>query len=227
MSAEPADAPSGGAASSRQTPPDWVVPVTSHEREALQSHRGAVLWFTGLSAAGKTTLSTALERLLFQGGVRTIRLDGDELRRGLSADLDMSPGGRSEHLRRVSACAHLASQAGLLVLVAAVSPLREHRALARGMVSGGRFVEVYVATSLDCCERRDPKGLYARARRRDLVGMTGIDAPYEVPEHAEVVIDGAQPLSRGLDALLDALARLALVDAEKLARARAWWEALP
>ncbi len=156
---------------------------------------GAVLpscyWITGLSGAGKSTLAQALCAAVRARGRAAVVLDGDELRRGLCADLGMSDADRDENIRRAGEVAHLMSAAGLLVVCAFVSPFGAGRDRVRGLFPPGRFAEIYLSTSLATCAARDPKGLYARARAGELTGLTGWDAPYEAPRGAEFVFDTA------------------------------------
>ena len=151
--------------------------------------QGSVIWLTGLSASGKSTLAFALERHFTEQGRAAYVLDGDIVRRGLSRDLGFSQADRSENIRRVGEVAALLADAGICALVALISPYRSDRAQARAMVPSGYFFEVHISTPLDICERRDPKGIYRKARLGLLPGFTGIDAPYESPEKAEVVLN--------------------------------------
>jgi adenylyl-sulfate kinase len=168
--------------------------VSSAEYEALSGHRGAVVWFTGLSGAGKSTLSLRVERRLHEAGVHTRRLDGDVVRDGLNADLGFSPEDRTENVRRIACVAELFADTGVIALVAVIAPYESDRAAARAMCPPGRYFEIYVDTSLEVCERRDVKGLYAKARAGKLREFTGIDAPYEIPESPELVANGAGDL---------------------------------
>jgi len=147
------------------------------------------IWLTGLPAAGKTTLASALEQRLREVGRMTCVLDGDSLRKGLCRDLGFSEADRVENIRRVAEVARLMVDAGLTVMVALVSPFREQRRLARQLLSDGEFIEVFVDTPLAECERRDPKGMYARARKGELKDFTGIGSRYERPENPDVRID--------------------------------------
>ncbi len=160
--------------------------VLRSDRERLHGHRGATLWLTGLSGSGKSTVAHLAEHLLHARGCSTYVLDGDNVRHGLNGDLGFSPEDRKENVRRVAEVARLFVDAGLLVLVAFISPYREDRARARAMHAPGDFVEVFVDAPLATCEQRDPKGLYARARRGEIRGFTGLDAPYEPPDSPEV-----------------------------------------
>lgn len=177
--------------------------------EALGS-RGATVWFTGLSGSGKSTIAAAVERRLVGAGVPAYRLDGDNLRLGLNADLGFGAEDRRENVRRVAHVARLLADAGMVALTCLISPYAEGRREARRLHvdAGLEFVEVFVDTPLAECQRRDPKGLYARARTGDLTGLTGVDDPYEPPEAAEVVVAGASPGVEGAAGLvLDALGR--------------------
>jgi bifunctional enzyme CysN/CysC len=161
------------------------------ERWLAIDQRGGTVLLTGLPAAGKTTIAVELERRLVDGGQSAYLLDGDNIRHGLSEDLGFSPGDRSEHIRRVGHVARLMADAGTIALVAMISPVAEDRAQLRRAheLANLPFVEVFVDTPLAECERRDPKGLYARARAGQLEGFTGVDAPYEPPERPELRVD--------------------------------------
>jgi adenylylsulfate kinase len=166
--------------------------IGSQEREAALGQRAATVWLTGLPGAGKSTLAYALEKRLFALGRTCYVLDGDNVRHGLNRDLGFSPGDRSENIRRLAEVAKLMCDAGLIVIVAAISPCREDRAAARAIIGAHRFVETYVSTPLECCEARDPKGLYARARRGEIGSFTGISAPYEPPGDAHITLDTSE-----------------------------------
>ena len=163
--------------------------VSLEEREALNGHKGAVLWFTGLSGSGKSTVARQLERRLYARGVHTMALDSDTLRHGLSGDLGFAPDDRAEHIRRVAEVASLGFSHADVVLCSFISPYRRDRDYARSIVPEGRFFEIYTKCALDVVKRRDPKGLYAKALRGDIRQFTGITAPYEEPEHAEIVVE--------------------------------------
>ncbi len=171
----------------------WHAPELSREeRWARAGQRGATVWFTGLSGSGKSTVAAAVERALFDAGHVSYLLDGDNVRYGLNAGLGFSPEDRDENVRRLSEAAALFADAGVVCLVSAISPYRHQRAAARAAHGRGEvdFVEVWVATPIEECERRDPKGLYRKARSGEITGFTGIDAPYEAPEAADLVIGG-------------------------------------
>jgi bifunctional enzyme CysN/CysC len=174
-------------------PPDVTWHPSALEREhrwATLRQRGATVWLTGLPASGKSTIAVALERRLIEAGQAAYLLDGDNVRHGLSDDLGFAPGDRAEHIRRVAHVARLMADAGVVAVVSLVSPLRDDRAVARRLheVAELPFLEVHVDTPLEECERRDPKGLYARARAGELQGFTGVDAPYEAPERPELTL---------------------------------------
>jgi bifunctional enzyme CysN/CysC len=162
--------------------------VTREARERRNRHKGAILWLTGLSGAGKSTVATELERELFAMGLHTYILDGDNIRHGLSANLGFSPEDRTENIRRVAEVSRLLMDAGVLVITAFISPYRDDRRLARSLVDEDEFVEVYVNAPLDVCEQRDPKGLYKKARAGQIANFTGVSAPYEPPDQPEIVV---------------------------------------
>jgi len=160
--------------------------VTSDQRAVRNGHRGRVIWLTGLSASGKSTIATELERELFNLGQHVYVLDGDNMRHGLCSDLGFSPKDRKENIRRVGETAKLFAEAGNICITAFISPYRSDREMVRQILEPGKFVEVYVNAPLQVCEARDPKGLYARARAHQIKDFTGISAPYEAPERAEL-----------------------------------------
>ncbi|MEK9643914.1 MAG: adenylyl-sulfate kinase [Alphaproteobacteria bacterium] len=177
--------------------------VTQEMRMARNGHRGGVMWFTGLSGSGKSTIAIELERRLFQKGYQVYVLDGDNVRHGLNANLGFTPEDRAENIRRVGEVAALMAQAGFIVLSAFISPYRSDRERARMAAGNEHFHEVYVSASLDVCEQRDPKGLYGRARAGEIKDFTGISAPYEPPEACEIEIDtGKLDLNDSLDKIL-------------------------
>ncbi|RME50239.1 MAG: sulfate adenylyltransferase subunit CysN [Caldilineae bacterium] len=163
--------------------------VTRAMRERLNGHQAAVLWFTGLSGSGKSTVARRLEQRLYELGVRTLYLDGDNLRHGLNGDLGFSPEDRKENIRRVAEVAKLGFDHGNLVICTFISPYAADRAFARSLIPTGRFFEIYVKCDIDVCKRRDPKGLYARALRGEIKNFTGVDAPYEEPSQPELVVE--------------------------------------
>jgi adenylylsulfate kinase len=163
--------------------------VTREEREKKFSHRGCTIWLTGLSGSGKSTLANALDDALWQRGIRSYVLDGDNVRHGLNKDLGFSPEDRAENIRRIGEVARLFTDAGIINVTAFISPYRADRDRARSIQKEGDFVEVYVRASVEECEKRDTKGLYAKARGGQIPEFTGISAPYEEPERAEVTVD--------------------------------------
>ncbi len=180
-----------------------------NHRQQSTGQAGATIWFTGLPASGKSTVAVAVERALVESGRVAYLLDGDNLRHGLSDDLGFSPGDRTENIRRVGHLTRLLADAGVVALASLVSPLKSDRETARALSDAAKlpFIEVHIATSLEECEKRDPKGLYKRARRGELKGLTGVDAPYEPPEDADLVLDTAgadiDDLAAKVIALLD------------------------
>ncbi|WP_456296591.1 adenylyl-sulfate kinase [Vibrio sp. AK197] len=174
-------------------------------RAKLKQQRPAVLWFTGLSGAGKSTIAGALENKLAEMGYHTYLLDGDNVRHGLCSDLGFSEQDRRENIRRIGELSKLMADAGLIVLSAFISPHREERALVRNMLPQGEFLEVFVNTSLDVCEQRDPKGLYKKARAGEIPNFTGIDSEYQAPLEPELDLPAGQ-------ASVDELVELCLVD---------------
>ena len=163
--------------------------ITLDERVGLFRHRPVTLWLTGLSATGKSTLAYALEKRLLEAGHACVVLDGDNLRHGLNRELGFTPADRTANISRVAEVARLFNDAGLLVVTAFISPYRADREQARAVIGEARFVEAFVDTPLDECERRDPKGLYAKARAGKLPEFTGVSAPYEPPATPELRLD--------------------------------------
>jgi adenylylsulfate kinase len=170
----------------------WHIGEVDREaRATAHGHRGAVLWFTGLSGSGKSTIGHRVERMLIERGAFAYVLDGDNVRHGLNSDLGFAPEDRVENIRRIGEVARLFADAGGLVLSAFISPYREDRDRVRGLMGPGEFIEVFVDTPLEICEARDPKGLYKKARAGEISNFTGLDAPYEVPENPEVHLETA------------------------------------
>ena len=158
-------------------------------REELLQQKGCVIWFTGLSGSGKSTVANQVATNLHQSGRMTYVLDGDNIRHGLNKNLGFSPEDRQENIRRIGEVAKLFADAGLITTTAFISPYRQDRDEVRNILPSGRFVEVLVDCPLEVCESRDPKGLYKKARAGELKGFTGIDAPYEAPKNAELVVN--------------------------------------
>jgi len=170
----------------------WHIGEVDREaRAAAHGHRGAVLWFTGLSGSGKSTIGHRVERMLIERGAFAYVLDGDNVRHGLNSDLGFAAEDRVENIRRIGEVARLFADAGALVLSAFISPYRKDRDRVRGLMSPGEFIEVFVDTPLEICEARDPKGLYKKARAGEISNFTGLDAPYEAPENPEVHLQTA------------------------------------
>jgi adenylylsulfate kinase len=170
----------------------WHIGEVDREaRAAAHGHRGAVLWFTGLSGSGKSTIGHRVERMLIERGAFAYVLDGDNVRHGLNSDLGFAPEDRVENIRRIGEVARLFADAGGLVLSAFISPYRADRDRVRALMGPGEFIEVFVDTPLEICEARDPKGLYKKARAGEISNFTGLDAPYEVPESPEVHLETA------------------------------------
>ena len=158
-------------------------------KEKRNKHKSRVLWFTGLSGSGKSTVANATEKLLYEMGLQTYILDGDNVRMGLNKDLGFSAKDRTENIRRITEVAKLFADSGAIVLTAFISPYRADRQNARKIISNNDFIEVFINADLSVCENRDPKGLYKKARAGEIKGFTGIDAPYEAPINPELVID--------------------------------------
>lgn len=163
--------------------------VNQAAREELLKQKGVVIWFTGLSGSGKSTIANQVANVLHQLGKLTYVLDGDNIRHGLNKNLGFSPEDREENIRRIGEVAKLFADAGIIATTAFISPYRKDRDKAREILEDGRFIEVFVDCPLEVCESRDPKGLYKKARAGEIKEFTGIDAPYEVPENAEIVIN--------------------------------------
>ncbi|PLY16400.1 MAG: adenylyl-sulfate kinase [Sedimenticola sp.] len=168
----------------------WHEPTVTRDRRAANNgHKSVILWFTGLSGSGKSTIAHALEESLYQLGANTYVLDGDNVRHGLCGDLGFSDADRNENIRRIGELAKLFIDAGVIALTAFISPFLEDRQKARELVKEGDFIEIFVQCPLAVCETRDPKGLYKKARAGLIKGYTGISSPYEEPENPEIVID--------------------------------------
>lgn len=163
--------------------------VTKEERQKRNGHKSAVIWFTGLSGSGKSTVSVALEKALFNEGKQTYRLDGDNVRHGLNKNLEFSPEDRTENIRRIGEVAKLMVDAGSITVTAFISPYKQDRDNVRAILEDGEFIEVYTKCSVEECENRDPKGLYKKARSGEIPEFTGISAPYEAPDHPEIILD--------------------------------------
>jgi bifunctional enzyme CysN/CysC len=189
-----------------------AIEVDPRAHAALKGQRAVVIWFTGLSGAGKSTIANLVEKRLHSLGRHTFLLDGDNVRHGLNKDLGFTEADRVENIRRVAEVARLMVDAGLITLVSFISPFRAERDMARARVAEGQFCEVFVDTPLGVAEERDPKGLYKKARRGDLKNFTGIDSPYEAPEAPELRIDTTlSNAEQAAEAVLDQLRRMGFI----------------
>ncbi|MDB4325008.1 adenylyl-sulfate kinase [Flavobacteriaceae bacterium] len=166
--------------------------ITKAQRETLHGHKAYLLWFTGLSGSGKSTLANLVEMELYKKGLSTYILDGDNVRQGINKDLSFTPQDRSENIRRIAEISNLMLDAGVVTLAAFVSPYIKDREAVKQIVGPDNFIEIYVNTTLEACERRDVKGLYRKARAGEIKNMTGISAPYQAPTHPdlEIITDG-------------------------------------
>ncbi len=163
--------------------------ISRKDRETLLKQKGILLWFTGLSASGKSTVANEVTYRLHQMGKLTYVLDGDNIRHGLNKNLGFSPQDREENIRRISEVGNLFADAGLITTTAFISPYRKDRDFARQLLGEGRFVEIFVKASVDTCEKRDPKGLYQKAKKGEVKEFTGVSAPYEEPLRPEILLD--------------------------------------
>jgi bifunctional enzyme CysN/CysC len=163
--------------------------ISRELREKQNGHKAAVLWFTGISASGKTTIARSIEHKLFVNGIQTVLLDGDMVRKGLCNDLGFSEKDRKENIRRISEVARLLFEQGSVVICTFISPFREDRQYARSLIADGRFFEIFVKCDIETAKKRDPKGLYQKALRGEIKDFTGISSPFEEPENPEIVLD--------------------------------------
>ena len=189
---------------------DWNI--DRQAREALNRHKAAVLWLTGLSGAGKSTIAMALEKTLFESGCQTILLDGDQLRHGLCADLGFSGKEREENIRRAAQVAKLFFESGHLVICTFISPFARDRAVARSLIPEGRFFEIHVSCDLEVCKRRDPNGLYAKAIRGEIKNFTGVSSPYEAPDNPEILLNtNLQSVEDSVACIMDRLKKREII----------------
>ena len=163
--------------------------VSTADRQLLNGHSGGLIWFTGLSGSGKSTLAHAVEKKLHNLCVRSYVLDGDNIRTGLNNDLDLSPEGRKENIRRIAEVAKLMVNAGLLIFAAFITPYKQSQKYIQKLMTDFPYYEVYIKCNIDICIKRDPKGLYKKARQGKITNMTGISAPYEEPDHPSLIIE--------------------------------------
>lgn len=180
--------------------------ISKEDRQKLNKHQSCVLWFTGLSGSGKSTIAMAVEEQLFRKGVHCYTLDGDNIRHGLNKDLSFTMKDRKENIRRIGEVSKLFMDTGLVVLTAFISPYQSDRAMVRSLFQPGEFIEIYVKCSLEECERRDPKGLYRKARTGEIQNFTGISDPYEAPTNPEILIEtDKQPLCQSVSQIISYL----------------------
>lgn len=163
--------------------------ITEKDRCKLNKHSSFVVWFTGLSCSGKSTLANELEKMLFEKGNHTYILDGDNIRKGLNSDLHFSIADRKENLRRIGYVANLFVDAGIICIAAFIAPLADDRELLKNIIGREKFIEIFVDTPIEICEQRDVKGLYKKARKGEIKDFTGVNAPYERPTHPDLIID--------------------------------------
>jgi adenylylsulfate kinase len=186
--------------------------ITKADRERLLHQKGIVIWFTGLSGSGKSTLARAVEEKLFERGHLSFVLDGDNIRHGLNKNLGFSPEDREENIRRIGEVAKLFADAGLITMTAFISPYRKDRDNARQLLKEKEFIEVFVKVPLDVAEKRDPKGLYKKARAGEIAEFTGISAPYEEPTKPELMIDTSESdLNESVDIVIQYLEKNGLI----------------
>lgn len=187
--------------------------ITREDRYKLNNHRSCLLWFTGLSASGKSSLAAAVEKELYDYGIRSYVLDGDNIRHGLNNNLGFSPEDRKENIRRIGEVSKLFVDAGLFALSAFISPYREDRDMVRNLFPNHEFIEVFVKCPLEVCETRDPKGLYKKARKGEIQQFTGISAPYEEPLKPEIVIESnEQTLEQSVEQVIQYLKEKHFID---------------
>jgi len=178
--------------------------VSVEHRRKQNKHNSLLIWFTGLSGSGKSTLANQVEVALHEQGLRTYVLDGDNIRRGLNTDLDFTPEGRKENLRRIAEAAKLFIDAGVVTLAAFISPLQRDREKIKQIVGKENFIEIYVKASVEACEKRDVKGLYQKARNGEIKNFTGISAPYEEPENPDVVVNSEkETIAESIQIIMD------------------------
>ena len=182
--------------------------ITKDKRNQLNKQKSAILWFTGLSGSGKSTIANAVEEYLHRHSIRTYILDGDNVRHGLNGDLGFSDEDRKENIRRIGEVSKLFIDAGVMVLTSFISPFIQDRSFVRSIVNENEFIEIHIKCPLDICERRDVKGLYQKARRGEIKEFTGIDSPYELPENPEITIDtSVMNIDESVNAIINYLVR--------------------
>ncbi|WP_320663400.1 adenylyl-sulfate kinase [Prochlorococcus sp. MIT 1223] len=190
--------------------------VNRESRSIERGHKSVIIWFTGLSGSGKSTLANAVNIALFNSGISTYVLDGDNIRHGLCKDLGFSDFDREENIRRIGEVSKLFLDAGIVVLTAFVSPFRADREKARDLVGKGDFIEIYCAADLKVCEKRDTKGLYAKARKGEIKDFTGISSPYEEPEFPELIVNtGSETLQDSVQLVINKLIDMDIIKDQK------------
>ena len=187
--------------------------VLKEDREKLLNQKGVIIWTTGLSGSGKSTIANEIAYKLHSMGKLSYVLDGDNIRHGLNKNLGFSPEDRNENIRRISEVAKLFSDSGVIAITAFISPYRKFRNFCRELVEPGKFIEVYCKASLDTCEKRDPKGMYKKAREGIIKDFTGIDAPYEEPENPEVIVDtDNETVEESVDKVINTLKKFNIIE---------------
>ncbi|CAL4324823.1 Adenylyl-sulfate kinase [Buchnera aphidicola (Protaphis terricola)] len=179
--------------------------VTRIKREKNNIHKSIVIWFTGLSGSGKSTIANILENVLFKNSIHTYVLDGDNIRCGLCSDLNFSLEDRNENIRRIAEVSKLMLDAGLIVLVAVISPYRKQRFMVANILGKNNFLEVFVDTPIKICEERDPKGLYKKSRQKKIIDFTGINSLYEEPEKPDIYLDGTVSFKKNIKKIIKVL----------------------
>ena len=187
--------------------------ISRADRRKILGHGGCTVWLTGLSGSGKSTVAHEVERRLMDRGVHSFVLDGDNIRHGLNGDLGFSEEDRGENIRRIGEVSRLFTEAGLVVITAFISPFKQDRDRARGLFENGEFFEIFVRCPLELCESRDPKGLYAQARRGELQEFTGIDSPFEDPEDPELILDtGRMSVEDCADRIIELMRKSGIIE---------------
>jgi len=191
--------------------------IIKSDREKLLNQKPCILWFTGLSGSGKSTVANAVEKKLFEMGRKTYLLDGDNVRHGLNKDLGFSDLDRIENIRRIGEISKLFVDSGLIVLTAFISPFKSDRQIARTLVNYNEFIEIYVNTPLEICEKRDPKGLYKKARQGAIKNFTGIDSPYESPENPQIEVQTEKlDIKQNVDKIINYLIKFGYIKGENI-----------
>lgn len=195
----------------------WHVShITKQQRAKIKHQKPCILWFTGLSGSGKSTIANALEEQLYTLGYHTFLLDGDNIRHGLCSDLSFDKQSRIENIRRIGEVTKLFVDSGLIVLASFISPYQKDRDWIRSLVEPQEFIEIFINTPLEVCEKRDVKGLYKKARKGEIKHFTGLDAPYEQPKNPDIIIDGTKALNTIIDTIMVFLMETALLKAHNI-----------